>query len=156
MNSPLHALKCELDSLLQDDTINQIDEEGRKRLMSIAVACNAIANSLQDISDRATVDISDQQTLRQEQKSDDHMSDHVSHGSGRDKDSSDNSSRKPYRIGNKVLDLRKMLRHQRKELIDLDRFQTGMNRRPPKASCRVSFAENIRAQELHLAAAGNS
>ena len=69
MNSPLHELKCELDSLLEDETINQIDEQGRKRLMSIAVACNAIANSLQDISDRtATVDISDPTIIRQEQK----------------------------------------------------------------------------------------
>ena len=80
MSSPLHELKCELDSFLEDETIIQIDEQGIKRLISIAVACNAIANSLQDISDRTTVGISDQ-NMRQEQKvsSIPHPTSHIPH-----------------------------------------------------------------------------
>ena len=64
--------------------------------------------------------------------------------------SSKKSLKRAARAG-RVGDIRRMLRNQRKELIDLNRFQTGINR----TTCRVSFAENIRAQQLHPAIAGD-
>jgi hypothetical protein len=126
-NSPLRDLKAELDMLLEDGGI-QIDDEGRKRILGIAVACNAIAESLKDMAERT---VERQEYDDSDEKEDDDepprsMNDSIRFRTGRSHASTDSP----------VVPPEETREGESGAFIDLSRFR----RDPPH---RVSFSARI-------------